>query len=77
MTKKPPSVKLPVMGIYWNAEERVGLITMHESWSIDDGLACYGSFATREEAEAAAVRKGYRPAVIRNKPLQNDPSKEA
>ena len=59
----------PIMGVYYYPEERRGLITMHESWAIDDGIACYGSFATREEAEDAARRKGYRPVVVQDKPV--------
>ena len=74
MTETRPYRQPPVMGVYYNPEERLGRVTLHESWSIDDGHACYGTFDTREEAEAAAVRLHYEPVLMRGKPSANGPS---
>lgn len=56
----------PPVFIDYYPEQRGPMVTLHESWGVDDGYACYGTFPSKAEAVAFAERKGWKRVIVRS-----------
>lgn len=53
-------------------QQRLGTVTLDESWAVDDGHTCWGTFPSKAEAVAYAERVVSKRVIVRSdKPTAN------